>query len=51
MQQKKQKREARKLKAIPYNRVVGTATAAQLGPNSDGVGVPSNHMIEEVEAA
>lgn len=52
MQQKKQKREARKLKAMPYNRVVGTATAAQLGPTSDSVGAGASHMVvEEVEAA
>lgn len=53
MQQKREKREARKLKAMPYNRVVGTATAAQLGPNVDAVGggATSNHMVEEVEAA
>lgn len=57
MQQKKEKREARKLKSMPYNRVVGTATAAQLGSSAvvdaGGAASSSNHMVvvEEVDAA
>lgn len=53
MQQKKQRREARKMKTLPYNsqaRVVGTATAAAAAQLQQlAVDAPPNHIPEEVD--
>lgn len=56
MQQKKQRREARKLKNLPYNsqaRVLGTTTAAattSLAQLNSPADVQPNHIVEEVDS-